>query len=110
MSLGLADSQSKFFDDMSQFCEQTLAKDSIYSFLHRERSRLFPDEAFADLFSGRGRASVPPSVIATVMVLQRLEGCSDREATDRYAFDARWRYGAGVGSYDVSTWPTVYSR
>jgi IS5 family transposase len=93
---------------MSQFCEQTLAKDSIYSFLHRERSRLFPDEAFADLFSGRGRASVPPSVIATVMVLQRLEGCSDREATERYAFDARWRYAAGVGSYDVSTWPVFY--
>lgn len=42
------------------------------------------------------------------MVLQRLEGCSDREATDRYAFDARWRYAAGVGSYDTSTWPTFY--
>ncbi|MEX6431152.1 transposase, partial [Ferrimicrobium acidiphilum] len=58
-----------------------------------------------DLFSGRGRQSVPPSVIATVMVLQRLQGCSDREATERYAFDARWRYAAGVGSYDVSAWP-----
>ena len=39
------------------------------------------------------------------MVLQRLEGCSDREATERYAFDARWRYAAGVGSYDVLAWP-----
>ena len=105
MSLGIADSQSNFFDDMSQFCDKTLPKDSIYAFLHDERNRLFPDEAFADLFSGRGRQSVPPSVIATVMVLQRLEGCSDREATERYAFDARWRYAAGVGSYDVSAWP-----
>ena len=108
MSLGIADSQSSLFDDMSQFCEKTLAKDSIYSFLHRERDRLFPDEAFADLFSSEGRRSVPPSVIATVMVLQRLEGCSDREATEHYAFDARWRYAAGVGSYDTSTWPTFY--
>ncbi|WP_298343539.1 IS1182 family transposase [Ferrimicrobium sp.] len=109
MSLGIADSQSNFFDDMAQFCEKTLPKDSIYAFLHDERNRLFPDEAFADLFSGRGRQSVPPSVIATVMVLQRLEGCSDREATERYAFDARWRYAAGVGSYDVSAWP-VFSH
>ncbi|MHB1734750.1 MAG: IS1182 family transposase [Ferrimicrobium acidiphilum] len=108
MSLGIADSQSNFFDDMAQFCEKTLPKDSIYAFLHDERNRLFPDEAFADLFSGRGRQSVPPSSIATVMVLQRLEGCSDREATERYAFDARWRYAAGVGSYDVSAWPTFY--
>ncbi|MEX6431211.1 IS1182 family transposase, partial [Ferrimicrobium acidiphilum] len=73
---------------MAQFCEKTLPKDSIYAFLHDERNRLFPDEAFVDLFSGRGRQSVPPSVIATVMVLQRLQGCSDREATERYAFDA----------------------
>jgi hypothetical protein len=36
-------------------------------------------------------------VVAVVMVLQRLEGLSDREAVDRVAFDLRWRYAAGVG-------------
>jgi len=30
------------------------------------------------------------------MVLQRLEGCSDREAVDRVTFDLRWKYAAGV--------------
>jgi hypothetical protein len=39
---------------------------------------------------------VPPSILAVVMVLQRLEGLSDREAADRFAFDTRWRYAAGV--------------
>ena len=34
------------------------------------------------------------------MVLQRLEGLSDREAVDRFAFDVRWRYAAGVGGWD----------
>ena len=76
----------------------------MYAVLHRERHRLFPDELFADLFSGRGRRSVPPSVVATVMVLQRLEGLSDREAVERYTFDARWRYAAGVGGYDTGGW------
>ena len=69
--------------------------------LHRERDRLFPDEMFTDLFSEKGRRSVPPSVVATVMVLQRLEGLSDREAVERYTFDARWRFAAGVGGYDT---------
>lgn len=46
---------------------------------------------------GPGTGSVPPSVVAVVMVLQRLEGLSDREAVERYAYDARWRYTAGVG-------------
>jgi hypothetical protein len=44
---------------------------------------LFPDELFADLFTDRGRRSVPPSVVATVMVLQRLEGLSDRPTRRR---------------------------
>lgn len=34
------------------------------------------------------------------MVLQRLEGLSDREAVERFTFDARWRYAAGVGGWD----------
>ncbi|MGH3966530.1 MAG: IS1182 family transposase, partial [Pseudonocardiaceae bacterium] len=91
-------------DDVVRFCDQALSERSVYAVLHRERDRLFPDELFADVFSDRGRRSVPPSVVATVMVLQRLEGLSDREAVERYAFDARWRYAAGVGGYDCGGW------
>ncbi|MEV6843005.1 transposase [Actinoplanes sp. NPDC051411] len=40
-------------------------------------------------------------MVAVVMVLQRLEGLSDREAVDRFTFDARWRYAAGAGGWDV---------
>ncbi len=79
----MADRQGSLLNDMEQFCERALSEQSIYALLHRERERLFPDEFFADLFSDRGRRSVPPSVVATVMVLQRLEGLSDREAVDR---------------------------
>ncbi|MGB8852677.1 MAG: transposase [Pirellulales bacterium] len=68
--------------------------------LHRECFSLFPDEMFADLFTDVGRRSVPPMVVAVVMVLQRIEGCSDREAVDRFAFDARWKYAAGGLDFD----------
>lgn len=100
MTLGLAERQGGLLDDVNRFCDEALPQNSVYAVLHRERDRLFPDELFVDLFSERGRRSVPPSVVATVMVLQRLEGLSDREAVERYAFDARWRYAAGVGGYD----------
>jgi hypothetical protein len=50
---------------------------------------------FAELFAADGRRSVPPMIVAVVMALQRLEGLSDREATDRFAFDVRWKYAAG---------------
>lgn len=102
--MGLADRQGDLLDDVTRFCDETLPETSIYSVLHRERDGLFPDEMFADLYEETGRRSVPPSVVATVMVLQRLEGLSDRQAVERYAFDARWRYAAGVGGYDGTGW------
>src|SRR5664280_2826439 len=104
MTLGMADKQGDLLDDVTRFCDETLDKHSIYAFLHRERDQLFPDEAFVDLFGELGRRSVPPSVVAVVMVLQRLEGLSDREAAERYCFDNRWRYAAGVGGYDSDGW------
>jgi len=104
MTLGVASRQGDLLDDVTRFCDERLDERSIYAFLHRERDRLFPDEAFSDLFEARGRRSVPPSVVAVVMVLQRLEGLSDREAVDRYCFDTRWRYAAGVGGYDTEGW------
>ena len=74
VTLGRADRQGDLFDDVVRFCEDSLPENSIYGFLARERDRLFPDELFADLFGKRGRQSVPPSVVDTVMVLQRLDG------------------------------------
>jgi Transposase DDE domain/Transposase domain (DUF772) len=99
VSLGEASRQLDLLDAVTRFCDESLPASSIYGFLFRERDRLFPDEMFADLFAAIGRRSVPPSVVATVMVLQRLGGLSDREAVDRFTFDARWRYAAGVGGW-----------
>jgi IS5 family transposase len=82
------------------FVEGRLAPNSIYAVLHRECRDLFPDEMFADLFAVDGRRSVPPMIVAVVMVLQRLEGLSDREAVERFAFDVRWKYAAGGLDFD----------
>ncbi len=100
MSLGLSPRQPDLFATTTGFCEPRLSPDSIYSLLHRECQRLFPDEVFADLFCDVGRRCVPPMIVAVVMVLQRIEGCSDREAVERFAFDARWKYAAGGLQFD----------
>ena len=100
MTLGLAPRQADLFGSTAAYCEGRVAPGSIYGVLHRECFTLFPDEMFADLFDGAGRRSVPPMIVAVVMVLQRIEGCSDREAVDRFAFDARWKYAAGGLDFD----------
>jgi hypothetical protein len=101
MALGRASQQLDLLDPISRFCGETLPPNSIFVFLHEHRDRLFPDGMFSDQFAQVGRRSVPPSVVAVVMVLQRLEGLSDREAVDRFTFDARWRYAAGAGGWDT---------
>ena len=100
MTLGLAPRQADLFRATAAYCDGRVAPDSIYGILHRECFALFPDEMFADLFDDVGRRSVPPMIVAVVMVLQRIEGCSDREAADRFAFDARWKYAAGGLDFD----------
>jgi hypothetical protein len=100
MTLGLAPRQADLFRSTAAFCDGRVAPESIYGILHRECYTLFPDEMFADLFDDVGRRSVPPMIVAVVMVLQRAEGCSDREAVDRFAFDARWKYAAGGLDFD----------
>jgi hypothetical protein len=96
MSLGGAPKHDDLFRSSTSYCEDRLSERSIYRLLHERGPDLFPDESFADLFAEVGRNSVAPQIVATVMVLQRVEGLSDREAVDRFAFDLRWKYAAGV--------------
>ena len=77
---GTSDANPELLDALA-LCGHLVARDSVHWFLAEHRQRLFPDDMFADLFgSGKGRPSVPADVIATVMVLQSLEGLSDRDA------------------------------
>jgi hypothetical protein len=100
MSLGPTPRQGDVFRDTTEFCAPRVRPASIYALLHRECLALFPDGLFADLFADIGRRSVPPMVVAVVMILQRLEGLSDREAVERFTFDARWKYAAGGLPFD----------
>lgn len=87
--------------DAAALCRHLVPDDSVHAFLADHRQRLFPDEMFEDLFvSGRGRPSVPGDVIATVMVLQSLEGLSDRDAAKALRTDISWKVAAGLALDD----------
>ncbi|MEV6986131.1 IS1182 family transposase [Sphaerisporangium sp. NPDC051017] len=100
MAVGQTPMQPGLLSSTVSFVEGRIAPNSIYAVLHRECRNLFPDAMFAGLFAEDGRRSVPPMIVAVVMVLQRLEGLSDREAVDRFAFDVRWKYAAGGLDFD----------
>jgi hypothetical protein len=85
-----------------------LPSGSVYAFLAEHRRELFPDAMFADLFpSHLGRPSVPADVVAAVLVLQALEGRSDREAAEALTFDLRWKAACGWPVGSAGFHPTV---
>lgn len=100
MTLGQTPRQSDLLAGTAAFVGDRVGENSIWAVLHRDGHRLFPDELFADLFTSTGRRSVPPQIVATVMVLQRLHGLSDREAVEAFEFDARWKYACGGLAFD----------
>jgi hypothetical protein len=56
---------------------------------------------------GRSHPSVPTQVVATVMVLQALEGLSDREAISALRRDIAWKVACGLRLDDEGFHPTV---
>jgi len=74
-----------------------VGEDSFYGFLAREGRKLFRDEEFAALYClDNGRTSVPPSLLATALLLQTHDRVSDEEAKrGRTSICAgRWRWGS----------------
>ncbi len=100
MTLGRSPQQEDLYSSTRASCEARLAEASIFRLLARDGHVLFADEKFADLFTKRGRGSIPPRIVAVVLTLQRFHGLSDREAVDAFAFDSRWKYAAGALDFD----------
>jgi len=74
-----------------------VGRGSFYGFLASMRGQLFQDEEFAELYCpDNGRDSVPPSLVATALLLQAHDKVSDAEAKQRADFDIRWKVALGI--------------
>ena len=74
-----------------------VGRGSFYGFLASLRGQLFRDEDFAELYCpDNGRDSVPPSLVATALLLQAYDKVSDLEAKQRADFDIRWKVALGI--------------
>ena len=74
-----------------------VGKDTFYGLLASLRGQLFRDADFAELYClDNGRVSVPPSLLATALLLQTHDKVSDAEAKARADFDIRWKVALGI--------------
>ncbi len=73
-----------------------VGKDTFYGLLAQLRGQLFRDADFAEFYClDNGRTSVPPSLLATALLLQTYDKVSDAEAKARGDFDIRWKVALG---------------
>ena len=101
------------FLDAEMLAGHLVPEGSMFAFLAAHRAGIFPDEDFADLFpSGRGRPSIPATVMAAVIALQTLHDYSDRETAEAVCFDVRWKVACGLAVDDPGFDPStlVYWR
>ena len=74
-----------------------VGKDTFYGLLASLRGQLFSDDDFAEIYCpDNGRDSVPPSLLATALLLQTYDKVSDAEAKARADFDIRWKVALGI--------------
>ena len=74
-----------------------VGKDTFYGLLASLRGQLFSDDDFAEIYGpDNGRDSVPPSLLATALLLQTYDKVSDAEAKARADFDIRWKVALGI--------------
>jgi hypothetical protein len=98
--------------DAAQVVGHLVAAGSMFAFLAEHRGDVFPDEAYADLFSTIGRPSLPATRMAAVLTLQALHSLSDRECAEAVRCDLRWKVACGLSLLDEGFDPSslVYWR
>ena len=107
--LEMASRQVGFFDAAELI--GPLPEGSFYALLAEHGGRIVSDEDFADCYSQRrGRPSIPPSLLAMVMLLQYRTGLSDREAMEAVRWDLRWKAALAL-PVDHAGWdPSTMTR
>ena len=70
---------------------------SFFALLAEHGDRIVRDGDFAECYSERmGRPSIPPSLLAKVLLLQYRCGLSDEQAMESVAWDLRWKVALGL--------------
>src|SRR5215213_6698193 len=107
--LATTSGQVGFFDAAE--LARPLPEGSFFALLAEHGHRIVRDEDFAACYSpGMGRPSIPPSLLARVLLLQYRTGASDEQAMECVAWDLRWKIALGL-AVDHQGWhPTSLTK
>jgi transposase len=83
-------------DQTARVARAAFPKGTVHSRLRDELGPIYDDAAFAPLFPARGQPAWSPWRLALVLVMQFVEGLSDRQAADAVRGRIDWKYALSL--------------
>jgi transposase len=69
-------------EETRRVAQAAFPKGNMYMTMRDKLGPLFNDADFASLFDWRGQSGVSPALLATVTLMQYMEGLTDRQAAE----------------------------
>jgi transposase len=85
-------------------------KGNPYMDMHAELGLIYTNAQFASLFSSTGQPAEDPARLALILVMQFLEGLSDRQAADAVRARIDWKYALALELTDAGFDASVLSE
>ena len=79
-----------------EVAQAAFPKGNVYLTIRDKLGPIFSNEEFADLFSWQGQTGVAPGLLAMVIVMEYMEGLTDRQAADAVRSRIDWKYLLGL--------------
>lgn len=94
----------------ARVARKAFPKGSAFITLRDELGKIYEDEDFAELFSDAGRRAQSPGMLALVMVMQYMEGLTDKQAANAVRARIDWKYALGLELEDAGFDESVLSK
>lgn len=83
-------------EETRQVAQAAFPKGNGYMIMRDKLGPLFGDTDFDPLFDWRGQTGVSPALLATVTLLQYMEGLTDRQTAEAVRGRIDWKYNLGL--------------
>ena len=83
-------------EETRRVAQAAFPKGNVYMTMRDKLGPLFDDADFAPLFDWRGQTGVSPALLATVTIMQYMEGLTDRQAAENTRSRIDWKYNLGL--------------
>ncbi len=106
--IGKRKPQHSFFDVIG--LPHRVSPESFYGRMGKLNSKLLRDDDLKEMYcADNGRPSLPPSMMAGIMILEFYDDVSDAEAVERVLYDLRWKVALNLPLDDKGFDPSSLS-